>query len=317
MAKDARMVRDPHQKEIVKLFSAFDGSKNRRKIFDDFLVMTACMLSNTADPIHYDEREKLYMQFAGQYKKNELDIFARMIAEIVNGLEDNPDQDFLGEMYMALDFGSAAAGQFFTPYSVCQCTAALVSDYKVLESKIADQGFVSVTDPACGAGALLVAFCNSCIQHGINPQTQCLVIAQDIDFTVGCMCYIMMSFMGLAGYVVIGDTLCHPNTTRDRRGLIPVDDCSRIWYTPMFMSSDLWVGRRMAAAMDLMLSGGMISPAEKTEPVTVEAPPRPLQSPPVAVTVESPVVISPEPEKPVEAEETAYGETGAGQLMFF
>ena len=317
MAKDARMVRDPHQKEIVKLFSAFDGSKNRRKIFDDFLVMTACMLSNTADPIHYDEREKLYMQFAGQYKKNELDIFARMIAEIVNGLEDNPDQDFLGEMYMALDFGSAAAGQFFTPYSVCRCTAALVSDYKVLESKIADQGFVSVTDPACGAGALLVAFCNSCIQHGINPQTQCLVIAQDIDFTVGCMCYIMMSFMGLAGYVVIGDTLCHPNTTRDRRGLIPVDDCSRIWYTPMFMSSDLWVGRRMAAAMDLMLSGGMISPAERTEPVTVEAPPRPLQSPPVAVTVESPVVISPEPEKPVEAEETAYGDNEFGQLMFF
>ena len=174
-----------------------------------------------------------------------------------------------------------------------------------------------MTDPACGAGALLVAFCNSCIQHGINPQTQCLVIAQDIDFTVGCMCYIMMSFMGLAGYVVIGDTLCHPNTTRDRRGLIPVDDCSRIWYTPMFMSSDLWVGRRTAAAMDLMLSGGMISPAEKTEPFTVEAPPRPLQSPPVAVTVESPVVISPEPEKPVVTEETAYGETGAGQLMFF
>lgn len=317
MAKDARMVRDPHQKEIVKLFSAFDGSKNRRKIFDDFLVMTACMLSNTADPIHYDEREKLYMQFAGQYKKNELDIFARMIAEIVNGLEDNPDQDFLGEMYMALDFGSAAAGQFFTPYSVCRCTAALVSDYKVLESKIADQGFVSVTDPACGAGALLAAFANDCLRHDINPQTQCLVIAQDIDFTVGCMCYIMMSFMGLAGYVVIGDTLCHPNTTRDRRGLIPVDDCSRIWYTPMFMSSDLWVGRRMAAAMDLMLSGGMISPAEQTEPVTVEAPPRQLQSPPVAVTVESPVVIFPEPEKPVEAEETAYGETGAGQLMFF
>lgn len=317
MAKDARMVRDPHQKEIVKLFSAFDGSKNRRKIFDDFLVMTACMLSNTADPIHYDEREKLYMQFAGQYKKSELDIFARMIAEIVNGLEENPDQDFLGEMYMALDFGSSAAGQFFTPYSVCQCTAALVSDYKVLESKIADQGFVSVTDPACGAGALLAAFANDCLRHDINPQTQCLVIAQDIDFTVGCMCYIMMSFMGLAGYVVIGDTLCHPNTTRDRRGLIPVDDCSRIWYTPMFMSSDLWVGRRMAAAMDLMLSGGMISPAEQTEPVTVEAPPLPLQSPPVAVTVESPVVISPEPEKPVEAEETAYGETGAGQLMFF
>ena len=42
--KDARLVRDPHQKEIVRLFSAFDGSKNRRKIFDDFLTMVACML---------------------------------------------------------------------------------------------------------------------------------------------------------------------------------------------------------------------------------------------------------------------------------
>lgn len=317
MARDARLVRDPHQKEIVKLFSAFDGSKNRRKIFDDFLVMTACMLSNLGDPVHQEEREKLYMQFASQYKPNELDVFAKMIAEIINGLEDNPDQDFLGEMYMALDFGSSAAGQFFTPYSVCQCTAALVSDPDELKAKIADQGFVSVTDPASGAGALLAAFTNGCIQHGINPQTQCLVIAQDIDFTVGCMCYIMMSFMGLAGYVVIGDTLCDPNTTLDRRGLIPVDDCGRIWYTPMFMTSELWVGRRMAAAMDLMLSGGRISPAEKTEPVTVEATPRPQKSPPVAVTVETPVVIFPEPEKPVEAEETVFMDNEAGQLMFF
>ena len=116
MARDARLVRDPHQKEIVKLFSAFDGSKNRRKIFDDFLVMTACMLSNLGDPVHYEEREKLYMQHADQYKKQELEIFGKMIAEIVAGMEDNPDQDFLGEMYMALDFGSSAAGQFFTSF---------------------------------------------------------------------------------------------------------------------------------------------------------------------------------------------------------
>lgn len=317
MAKDARLVRDPHQKEIVKLFSAFDGSKNRRKIFDDFLVMTACMLSNLGDPVHYEEREKLYMQLASQYKPNELDVFARMIAEIVNGLEDNPDQDFLGEMYMALDFGSSATGQFFTPYSVCRCMAAVVSDFNLLKAQIADHGFVGVTDPACGAGALLLAFVNECLRQNINPQTQCLVIAQDIDFTVGCMCYIMMSFMGLAGYVVIGDTLSNPNTTRDRRGLIPVDDCSRIWYTPMFMTSELWVGRRTAAAMDLMLSGGRISPAEKEPVITETVPPCPLQSPPVAVTVESPVVISPEPEKSVEAEETAYDGNEFGQLMFF
>ena len=319
MARDARLVRDPHQKEIVRLFSAFDGSKNRRKIFDDFLVMTACMLSNLGDPVHYEEREKLYMQFAGQYKPKELDIFARMIAEIINGLEENPDQDFLGEMYMALDFGSSAAGQFFTPYSVCQCTAAIVSDFDTLKAKIADQGFVSVTDPACGAGALLMAFANQCKAQGINYQTQCLFVAQDIDFTVGCMCYIALSFMGCAGYVVIGDTLCNPNVTRDKRGLIPVDDCSRIWYTPWFSKTNLWAGRRMAALMDLFAHGGRseCEPEPATDETPAIAPPSQTQPPTAAEKAETPVVISPEPEKPVEAEETAYGDNEFGQLMFF
>ena len=310
MARDARLVRDPHQKEIVKLFSAFDGSKNRRKIFDDFLVMTACMLSNLGDPVHYEEREKLYMQHADQYKKQELEIFGKMIAEIVAGMEDNPDQDFLGEMYMALDFGSSAAGQFFTPYCVCRCMAAISSNFEVLKAEIADRGFVGVTDPACGAGALLVAFANEALRQDINPQTQCLFVAQDIDMTVGCMCYIAMSFMGLAGYVVIGDTLCNPNTMMDSRGLLPVDDCSRIWYTPMFMTRELWVGRRMAAAMDLMFSGCR----KEAAAVPGSAPLQPLSA---TETVETPVVISPEPEEPLEVEETAYADNGFGQLSFF
>ena len=310
MANDARMVRDPHQKEIVKLFSAFDGSKNRRKIFDDFLVMTACMLSNLGDPVHYEEREKLYMQFAGQYKPKELDIFARMIAEIVNGLEENPDQDFLGEMYMALDFGSSAAGQFFTPYSVCQCTAAIVSDFDTLKAKIADQGFVSVTDPACGAGALLMAFANECRRQNINPQTQVLFVAQDIDMTVGCMCYIAMSLMGLAGYVVIGDSLCDPNTCYDRRGLLPKDD-GRVWYTPMFMTRECWAGRRMAAGLDLMLSGAKLREVtmgrEISPPVNeLHLPPAPLSSVHEAPQIEETV--------PKPAEET---KLEFGQLSFF
>lgn len=256
MAKDSRIVRDKHQKEIIRLFSAFDGSKNRRKIFEDFLMMTACTLSNAGDPAHAEHREEIYMQYARQYKQKELEIFAQMLAEIVAGIEGNPNQDFLGEMYMALDFGSSNAGQFFTPYSVCKCVAGCSTDFEMLNHEISAHGFVSVTDPACGAGALLVAFANECISRGINPQTQCLFIAQDLDFTVGCMCYIALSLFGLAGYVVIGNTLLNPNVTRDKRGLLPVDDEKRIWYTPMFMTRNIWIERRLAAQMGLMIQGG-------------------------------------------------------------
>lgn len=246
MGRDARVVRDAHQKEIVKLFSAFDGSKNRRQIFDDFLWMTAIAISNSADLIHREEREKMYMNIAQQYKPKDMEIFARMVAEISAGMEANPDQDFLGEMYMALEFGSSATGQFFTPYSVCRAMAAICSDFDRLEAEIQDRGFVSVLDPACGAGALLVAFANECHHQGINYQRRVLFIAQDIDHTVACMCYIALSLMGCPGYVVVGDTLAHPATFYDDRGLLPIDH-GNVWYTPMVMESEEWTARKIAA----------------------------------------------------------------------
>lgn len=306
MAKDARIVRDPHQKNIVKLFSRFDGSKNRRKIFEDFVTTTAIAISNVADKFHADEREEQYMLIAKQYKPDELDTFAEMMAEIVAGLEENPNQDFLGEMYMALDFGSSSAGQFFTPYSVCQLTASICSDWAVLKSKIEENGFVSASDPACGAGALLVAFANACWKEEINYQEKVLFVAQDLDYVVGMMCYIALSYMGCAGYVVIGDTLCDPSTAYDKRGLLPRDN-GRIWYTPMFYTP-LWQGRCVAAQMDLALAGygkmsfGNESPLKATE--------TPLQRP---VVKEAPAAHVVTPSVP----ETAFSVLETGQLSFF
>ena len=305
MAKDARIVRDPHQKNIVKLFSRFDGSKNRRKIFEDFVTTTAIAISNVADKFHADEREEQYMLIAKQYKPDELDTFAEMMAEIVAGLEENQNQDFLGEMYMALDFGSSSAGQFFTPYSVCQLTASICSDWAVLQKQIEDKGFVSASDPACGAGALLVAFANECLKQGVNYQTKVLFVAQDLDYVVGMMCYIALSFMGCAGYVVIGDTLCDPCTSYDKRGLIPIDN-GRIWYTPMFWST-LWRGRCEAAIMDRLLAGCR---KERIDEPETETPERPLQRSVVKETAAAPVVIFPEPQ-------TDFNVLEIGQLSFF
>ena len=66
-----------------------------------------------------------------------------------------------------------------------------------------------------------MAFANACTRQEINYQTSVLFTAQDIDYIVGLMCYLQLSLMGCAGYVVIGDTLRHPSTALDRRGLIP------------------------------------------------------------------------------------------------
>ena len=42
-------------------------------------------------------------------------------------LDQNQEQDFLGKMFMRLDLGNRSAGQFFTPYHVCELMAEVVA----------------------------------------------------------------------------------------------------------------------------------------------------------------------------------------------
>ena len=160
------------------------------------------------------------------------------------------------------------------------------------------EGFISVSDPACGAGATLLAFLNVCKRRNICYHNKVLVIAQDIDFIVGLMCYIQCSFMGCAGYVVIGDTLTDPATAYDSRGLLPAGPQNRIWYMP-FLSTDMWYMRRQIAQMNLLLE-------PKGEPAKIEkadTKPADLQK-----------SIKNEPKAP---ENEPLNETKTGQLTFF
>lgn len=122
-----------------------------------------------------------------------------------------------------------------------------------LKARIEQRGWVAVNDPACGAGALLIAFANECRRpgHDINFQTSVLFVAQDIDFLAGMMCYIQLSLMGCPGYVVIDDSISSPITGIDPHGLIPRDG-PNVWYTPMYFR-DVWHWRRLWVQMDRVL----------------------------------------------------------------
>ncbi len=266
---EARHLSDGRQKNLVKIFNEACYRNNRWSVWADFVVMAAISISNIVDESHAEAREKIYMTLAKKYNKQELDCFVRMFSEIIHGIDENPDRDFLGELYMTLELGNAHSGQFFTPYSVCRAMAAMnYSDD--LRQRIAEQGWISVNDPACGAGALLVAMANEFRRYPgreINYQTSVLFVAQDIDMIVGCMCYIQLSLLGCPGYVVIGDTLAHPSTSVDERGLIPVPG-ENIWYTPFYFR-DVWHHRRQAARMDMFFK--RINSAPQVVPPAVES----------------------------------------------
>lgn len=266
MARSAtRHLKNEKQKNLVKLFDAACYRHNRGQVWSDFMMMAAIAISNTVDKSNAEEREALYLQLTRKYNDKELACFTQMFAEIVNGMEDNPNQDFLGELFMTLELSNDFAGQFFTPYDICKAMAHMTAQKDSLAAQIERQGWISVNDPACGAGALLVAFANWCQECGINYQTSVLFVAQDIDYTVACMCYIQLSLLGCPGYVVVDNTLTKPSTSLDDRGLIPKPG-PNVWYTPFYFR-DVWHWRRTWWQVDRLFFRDRAS--------TVEAPPAP------------------------------------------
>ncbi len=258
MAKATIRTRNAHQSNIVKMLNGMTGRYSLWEIWQDFITMAAVSISNVLQNPHSAEREEIYKRCASKYSVQELNAFAELFAEVTQAMEENLDQDFLGELFMALGLGNEWAGQFFTPYSVCRAMASMTIDENIRE-RIAKQDWVSVSDPACGAGALLIAYANECKARNVNYQTSVLFVAQDIDMVAGLMCYIQLSLLGCPGYVVIQNTLTNPSTSYDSRGLLPHDN-PNIWYTP-FYNSPIWQGRRFASQMDLLFKN--VSPQLK------------------------------------------------------
>lgn len=219
------------------------------EVWSDFIVMFACAISNSVDKTHAEEREAMYMKIIEKYNEKERMVFPELVWEVASAIDKEPEQDFLGSVYMELELGNHWIGQFFTPYDVCRCMAEITTGNVV--GQIEQRGYVEINDCACGAGATLIAGVHS-IRHALekagsplNWQNHVLVAAQDIDFTTGMMCYIQLSLLGCAGFIKIGNTLTDPM----RGG----DDSSKYWYTPMYFS-DVWHYRRLFKSIDTLFS---------------------------------------------------------------
>lgn len=252
--------RTSRQRELEKLYNRMCYRFSRHEVWQDMVWMIACAISNAVDDRFADQREEQYMRIVKKYTKEELDVFPEFFTHIVMGMEENPDCDFLGELYMGLELGSKHTGQFFTPYSVCRMMAECSIQEDLLKEQIEKQGWISVSDVACGAGATLVAAANYLRAHKINYQMQALFVAQDIDPTVALMCYIQLSLMGCAGYVVIGDSLCAPMTGPVLFG----ENSSRCWYTPLFFH-EVWGTRRAIEQIRMMFRAVATGPAEAAD----------------------------------------------------
>lgn len=212
-------------KEFLNIFQKFIPCHSPYDVWRDFIVLSSCAISNSLDKTNCSKRESLYIQTIKKYIKQEQELFPQLLAETVNQLENNLEQDFLGEIFMNLKFGDSHFGQYFTPYYVSKLMSKTIVGDAVAQVK--EKNFITISDPCCGSGSLLIASVNEAKQQlekeNINFQKCVFVCGQDINQTVALMCYIQLSLMGVSGYILVGDALQSQN--------VIVENC---WFTPMY-----------------------------------------------------------------------------------
>lgn len=228
-------------RELEKLIRENSYRHPVHQVFADFVELSALSLSNTADIAQHEKREARYMDIVRRYEKTEVERFCHMLGCLVCALEDEP-RDHLGKLFMALELGNHWHGQFFTPYELCVLMAKMqLHDASEL---VAAKGFITVNEPAAGAGAMVIACAQALRDLDINYQQAMHVTAVDVDATAAQMCYLQMSLLHIPGVVVVGNTL----TLEERER----------WYTPAHIVGGwnwkLRRGERGASVLDAVLA---------------------------------------------------------------
>lgn len=185
--------------EFKKIFNKLAYRHSPYDVFSDFVNMSAIAMSNS---MVFDRgREDDYMRIIKKYTKDEINMFPSLYAHVVMGLEAG-FCDFLGEIFMELELGNARAGQFFTPYHLSKLMSQISFD-----GQVSDKGYLTVSEPACGCGGMIIALAETMLQRDINPQQALYAECVDIDKTVAMACYVQLSLLHIPAKIIVGNSL--------------------------------------------------------------------------------------------------------------
>lgn len=184
-------------KDFRKILEGIAHNHDIHTVFCAFARLAACALA-------VQTRESEYFTEAKHWKNDELLAFSHALGALVSEMQEQPYTDLLGRYYM--EFAISAGGQkwngeFHTPRSICELMARLaLGDLAELPA----EGPITVCEPACGAGAMVLAFAHAVpVEH----RRRLRVTAIDINRTACNMCFINTSLWGIPTRVVHGNTL--------------------------------------------------------------------------------------------------------------
>lgn len=207
------IAKNPAWPDFISQFNSIARHHHRYEVFRDFVTMAAISIHNA---IRMDDAlEQEYLQIVRRYEKADVDGFCRLLAQLVVLLDSEP-ADVLGKLYMSLDLGSEHNGQYFTPDCISEMMARMMGWGELVN--LENKPFVTVSEPACGAGGMVLALVKVMLDKGHDPAKKMWVHCQDIDRLAALMCYLQLSLWNVPAVVVVGNTL--------------TDEVREVFYTP-------------------------------------------------------------------------------------
>ncbi len=196
-----------HFKEV---FFSFDRCRHRFEVFKDFILCSAYALRNSLRGIHQgylvQELEDDFIKINTKYKREDqlkIPQLFHIMKELMQAY--TVPHDVLGDFYMEFEFGSEHNGQHFTPTGISDLMAVMHGES--IAEKIKQNGFIKVSDSACGAGSTLLAMVKQVIEKGFNPFHHVYIEGVDIDRLVALMSYIQLTLWHAPAKIVVGDSL--------------------------------------------------------------------------------------------------------------
>lgn len=194
--------------EMITLISGFRKYSNR-EVFTDFIKIAAIIHQKSAMTIlgaSPDELEKEQMEYnkiIKKYSKAELDKLIKMFALFIEQLEESIKNkrcdDILGYIFTQLNLNNKSKGQFFTPEHLAEFMSYCVQENAKLP--------LSVADPCCGSGVLLLQFATAKLKEDINVGYNVVFYGTDIDELCAMMTFVQLGYYGFSAIVDYGNAL--------------------------------------------------------------------------------------------------------------
>ncbi len=172
-------------------------------VFADFCRIAACCFAAGT-------REDEYFEAIKSYSKDELTQLSKALALLISEMESKPFTDVLGTYYLDIASHSSkqSRGEFYTPPEISKLMAKISVN---AESVIEKGKPITVNEPACGAGGMMLTLAEQFAPHSTGKEKSYVdllrVTCQDINPVGVDMCYINMTLWGIPATMICGDTL--------------------------------------------------------------------------------------------------------------